>query len=193
MLALDVRQLQRNRLLKPGASFNWGWTRNGQSRASINIQVEANQVMLRYRQRQHGDHWQDMAYPVLLDWTPCHYGGQRAWWLCPAVGCGRRVALLFGGTVFACRHCHELTYQSQRETADMRAIRRADKLRDRMDWTPGILTPPGGKPKGMHWQTFERLRAAHDQQALQGMSGMMERIDRQQQRVDDFERKMRRR
>ena len=40
--------------------------------------------------------------------------------------------------------------------------RRADKLRERLKWEDGVLNASGGKPKGMHWRTFERLRARHD-------------------------------
>jgi hypothetical protein len=34
---------------------------------------------------------------VRLKWTPCHYGGSRAWLLCPIANCGRRVAILYAG------------------------------------------------------------------------------------------------
>lgn len=47
-------------------------------------------------------------------------------------------------------------------TPDDRASRQADKLRDLLGWEAGILNGNGGKPKGMHWQTFERLDARHD-------------------------------
>jgi hypothetical protein len=48
-----------------------------------------------------------MEYPVRLEWTGCNLGGRRAWFLCPAQGYGRRVAILFRGSIFACRHCHK--------------------------------------------------------------------------------------
>jgi hypothetical protein len=43
----------------------------------------------------------DYEYAVLLEWTRCHYGGERAWFRCPVIGCGRRVAILYGGAIFA--------------------------------------------------------------------------------------------
>ena len=39
---------------------------------------------------------------------------------------------------------------------------KADKIRRRLGWPAGIANPTGGKPKGMHWKTFDRLRLQHD-------------------------------
>jgi hypothetical protein len=73
------------------------------------------------------------------------------------------VALLYlGDKYFACRHCYQLAYESQREPDYDRHTRRADKIRKRLEWEPGILNGDGGKPKGMHWRTFERLAAEHE-------------------------------
>jgi hypothetical protein len=90
------------------------------------------------------------------------WGGRRPWFLCPQDGCGRRVAILYGGTVFACRHCHKLVYVSQRQTNGDQLLRRTDKFQRRLGWDVGILSRPGGKPKGMHWRTFKRLEAEHE-------------------------------
>ncbi|MDP2828818.1 MAG: hypothetical protein Q8O37_09440 [Sulfuricellaceae bacterium] len=64
--------------------------------------------------------------------------------------------------IFACRHCYQLAYASQRENTDDRATRRADKIRDRLKWEPGILSGHGIKPKGMYWRTYQRLTIKHD-------------------------------
>jgi hypothetical protein len=130
-------------------------------------------VTLDYRARDRSGEWQTMNYPVRLSWTPCTYGGQRAWWLCPAAGCGRRVAVLYGGKVYACRHCHQLAYRTQREQAHDRAGTKADKLRNRLQWEAGILNGNGIKPKGMHLRTFERLQGLHDALVNQTMAGIM--------------------
>ncbi len=42
---------------------------------------------------------------------------------------------------------------------------RADTIRKRLGWGAGILNGNGGKPKGMHWATFERLQAVADGKA----------------------------
>ena len=161
-LALDIRRLNKAGVLKPGKSFGWSWLRNGEKIGSINISVSRDKVDLNYRSRSQGEDWDSLNYPVYLSWTECNYGGQRPWFLCPARGCGRRVAVLFGGKVYACRHCYQLAYPSQRENVCDRSSRRADKIRDRLGWEQGILNSTGGRPKGMHWKTYFRLRHEYD-------------------------------
>ncbi len=162
--SLDVRKLQRDGLLNNGSSFGWSWTRNGEKIASIQLKVGDNRVTLDYRHQRNSSEWKNQNYPVLLEWTPCNYGGLRAWFKCPASGCDRRVAKLHIGSagIFACRHCYQLAYASQRENADDRATRQAGKIRNRLGWEPGILNGHGEKPKGMHWQTYHRLVFEHD-------------------------------
>jgi hypothetical protein len=176
MQALDIRKLQRDVLLTPGKSWSTSWLRNGVTVASIQMRTEVDRVILNYRSRSNGGEWQTMEYPVRLELTGCNLGGQRAWFICPAQGCGRRVAILFGGSIFACRHCHKLAYECQRETEDDRALRRADTIRRRLGWKVGIANPKGDKPKGMHWRTFERLKAEHDAFANASWSGLAERL-----------------
>lgn len=90
--ALDVRRLQRDGLLAAGQAFGWNWLRNDETVASIQVRTEADRIILSYRHRTGGGEWQSEEYPVWLDWTPCTYGGRRAWFICPARGCGKREA-----------------------------------------------------------------------------------------------------
>lgn len=182
--ALDVRRWQRDGFLTPGRAFGWIWTRNGETTASIQVQTELDKVILSYRHRSGGGEWKDEHYSVRLEWSSCTYGGQRAWFLCPAAGCGRRVALIYGGGIFACRHCHRLAYPCQRETADDRAARRADSIRRRLGWAVGIFNPSGGKPKGMRWRTFQRLSAEHDTFVKESLAGMARRLGIMKERLD---------
>ncbi|MBA3594260.1 MAG: hypothetical protein H0W47_10755 [Polaromonas sp.] len=79
------------------------------------------------------------------------------------LGRGMRVAVLYGpGKYFACRRCCGLGYASQKEGVGDRSSRQADKLRKRLGWEAGILNGDGGKPKGLHWATYQRLKAEHD-------------------------------
>lgn len=93
-----------------------------------------------------------------LDWTPCYFGGHRPWFLCPR--CDRRAGRLFlWGSELGCRQCFGLPYECQREGAFYRAIRREQKIRLRLGGGPSVGDPIPWKPKGMHWQTYERLTA----------------------------------
>jgi len=161
--SLDVRYLQRNGLLSAGRSSILNWTRNGKNEASIQVRMDADRVILDYRHQCNGSEWKSQNYPIRIEWTPCYYGGARAWFLCPANGCGKRVAKLYiNGAIFACRHCYKLAYACQRETYDDRAARRADTIRRRLGWDVGILNLNGGRPKGMHYRTYLRLTIKHD-------------------------------
>jgi hypothetical protein len=72
-------------------------------------------ITLTYRHKRYGQEWEDVRQDVPLDWTPCHFGGERPWFICG--NCGRRVAVIYGaGKYFACRHCYDLTYRSCQES-----------------------------------------------------------------------------
>ncbi len=176
---LDVRKITRAGLLSAGNRLNWKWLCNDEVTATVGLRVEPGHVVLDYRNRSdhnNGGEWESMSYAVLLDWTICGFGGQRAWWLCPAVDCGRRVAILYGGRVFACRQCNRLAYRSQREADDDRAARRADTIRSRLGWHPGVLSENGFKPKGMHWQTYWRLYGQHNAHVNEALAGIAARL-----------------
>ena len=183
MWALDVRRLHRQGLLSPSQSYVWKWSRDGEEFSSVRISIETDRLILNYRSRSSAGEWQLMEHAVALQWTPCHLGGRRVWFQCPTNGCRRRVAILFGGSIFACRHCHELAYQCQREAQDDRSMRRADKIRQRLGWALGIGNPEGGKPRGMHWRTFKRLKAAHNAFSNASWVGTLEKLERVNRRL----------
>jgi hypothetical protein len=157
-IPLDIRKLARSGLLVSGRSFSWQWTVNDCKVAAITIRVSEQAVQLCYQKRGTGeviDQW------VQLQSTPCRFGAIRQWFTCPS--CSRRVAVLYGpGKYFACRSCYGLGYASQKEGLGDRSSRQADKIRKRLKWQAGILNGEGGKPKGLHWVTYWRLKAEHD-------------------------------
>ena len=182
---LDVRELHRAGVLVPGWRGGWRWMRRGETRAEINIEVHELAMVLRYSATTNGER-KSYDYAVGLVRTKCTFGGARPWMLCPC--CGRRVAVLFGGAMFACRRCRKLAYESQRESAGDRAIRRADAIRDRLGWQAGILNPDGWKPRGMHWRTFWRLKAEHDRLRGEGMEGIARQLGIVERRLDGIRR-----
>jgi hypothetical protein len=142
---LDIRVLRGKGYLQPRGWITLTWSRNGEESGSIGIRAEFDRVVLRYRHGQEGD-WKDEEYSVFLDYTRCNYGGERSWFRCPARVCSRRVAVLYGGSIFACRHCYQLAYDSQREQAYSRALSRAQAIRVKLGGSPAGDFPD--KPKG---------------------------------------------
>jgi hypothetical protein len=49
---------------------------------------------------------------------------------------------------------------------------------------PGLGNPEGGKPKGMHWRTFQRQRAEYHAYANASWAGMAERLVLVNRRLD---------
>ena len=103
----------------------------------------------------------EREWPVLIATTPLHYGGHRRWLCCLECG-SRRQGLYINGERLACRQCLGLRYESQHENRRKREFRATDKLRVGLGWKPGIAIPAGLKPKGMHWNTYWRLRVQVD-------------------------------
>ncbi len=93
------------------------------SRDSVGIEVSifGNDKYLRIYYTQtdnHSGEQEDFDYKIPLTTTPCRYGGERYWFICPwhkdGVYCGKRVGTLYkDGDYFACRHCYNLTYNSR--------------------------------------------------------------------------------
>lgn len=158
-MPLDIRKITRKGLLREGWSFSWQWLVNDKPVAGINLRVDFQKcVVLSWRMRSSGE---VVEQRVQTHATPCHLGGHRHWFTCPR--CFKRVAVLYApGEHFACRKCGGLGYATQKQGAGDRASTRADKLRRRLGWEPGILNGDGGKPKGMHWKKYQRLKRRHD-------------------------------
>jgi len=92
-------------------------------------------------------------WPVALTFTAMHFGGQRRWMLCPRCE-GRKQTLFISRDALACRACLDLRYESQNENMRGRSLRRIEKIRRRLGWQPGVLSPSGVKPARMHWKTY---------------------------------------
>ena len=58
-------------------------------------------------------------FRVQLAWTMPHFGGRRAYFLCPE--CRARVESLYAAPYLACRSSHHLAYQSENSNALVRS------------------------------------------------------------------------
>jgi len=158
---IDIRLLQKWGRL-PSRQFcgtHWGslsWSRGEEPAGSSNYEIGRNNLVLRFRYLRASEPWRQVTETVLFDRTRCNYGGERLWFLCP--DCGRRIAVLYlGGPRFLCRHCYHLPYASQHESYSDRMMRKARKIRERLGASNNLFEPVWDKPKGMHWNTFERM------------------------------------
>jgi hypothetical protein len=151
---VDIRYMKKHNLLKAGHSGTLSWKRGDEDSGYIGYRVEENRLILDYRFREHGGEWQPIKESVWFDRTPCNYGGERLWFLCPH--CSKRVAVLYGvGARFLCRHCYDIHYSSQMKGKLDQLIEQKHKLGYR------IFEDYDGygwrKKKGMHQKTFDRL------------------------------------
>jgi hypothetical protein len=156
MLKLDIRKLHKDGLLKQGLYYTSDWSRNGNPIGSISIKTEYDRICLIYRNRSgNAIEWENIETFVNITWTKCNYGGYRPWFLCPK--CYRRVAILYGGKYFLCRHCHNLAYESQKASKEARPLDsylcRIEKIKKRLkssDYFPK-------RPKYMHKKNYSKL------------------------------------
>jgi hypothetical protein len=159
LLKLDVRHLAKQGVLKKGMRAQLEWLLSAGT-ACMETCSHGDLVFLRMIQ------WADenvdqSAYQVPIESTSCHLGGERVWFRCPNRYCGRRVAILYGGKTFVCRHCWKANYRCQRETSNDRLFRKIYKLRAKMGWTGGCGFGAGRKPKNMSNNKYVRLCAVH--------------------------------
>ncbi len=158
-LQIDIRKLSRDGLLQQGAESK---LRDRNSRYELRLVSEQGRMRFQHEISMLAGFRRLTDDVVSIDWTECHYGGARPWFLCP--GCGKRVAILYGlriecdgsklpirNRTLKCRQCHDLAYPSQHEEWDQRMRRRANKT-----WAR-IGGRCGRKPKRIYWRTYNRL------------------------------------
>ncbi len=99
-------------------------------------------------------------------------------------GCGRRVVVLYEpGRYFLCRCCYDLRYESQREDRTHRALRRAQKIRERLGGSANMTEPFPEKPKGMHRKTYGRLWLEHHEAEMEQLIGARKWLDKLEKKV----------
>lgn len=153
-LHLDIAAFARSVDLTKFRAGSWQWKFSSGSEASITyiVSPERQGVNLQYTT---GDKHYDYLVSVVT--TQPNYGGARYWWLCPS--CNKRVRILYGGKIFACRKCHNLTYETTQTGGDrMTTIdNRLYNIRRKLGAKGGIHDQLPERPKGMHDKTYSRL------------------------------------
>lgn len=154
---LDIRALNKDGLLcTVGSVGSITWSYHGEISGSVGFRVLKNSLVLIYRNRNAHGKWQNMYEPIKLDRTPCNFGGNRYWFLCP--GCNKRIAVLYGsGPRFLCQPCSGVVYASKNESYIDRMMRKARKIRLRLGGTDDLSLPIPDKPKFMHRDTYQRM------------------------------------
>ena len=157
-LKVDIRYWKREGLLVNGKQFvQEGFTDN-LAFASMRVAVGTENVTLNYQANDI-----PQQHTILIEHTPGTFGGLRGWLRCPSEGCNRRIAMLYIGEGIGCIHCLKLSYESQREPAFSRRLRRARKIRTKLGADDNLLSAITERPKRMHRKTYQRLVAAHDE------------------------------
>lgn len=148
-LELDILDLQRKGFLElaAGVLSQIQWTNNGQPCSSVEYMLAKQGALpvsmrLQYTATNSTTNGDPRAcdYWVSITSTPCNYGGVRFWFICPGwkngVACRRPRRKLYlspSGHVFACRVCHELTYESRQKSGSLfyELIERPMKIHDK--------------------------------------------------------------
>jgi hypothetical protein len=147
-MRLDIRTVAKRGQLAAG-TFIWRWSLSatGEEVGSVTVNSTGREMVLSYSQS-----GRPFTERLLVERTPCTFGGSRPWFRCPR--CTRRVAVLYLRSArFVCRRCGGVGYASQSDDAVGRAWRRQSRLEARLgeNWQ---------RPKGMHHRTHERLLEA---------------------------------
>jgi hypothetical protein len=92
---------------------------------------------------------------IPLEYSPCHFGGRRPWFICPS--CRKRKTVLYCARYFRCATCLNLTYSSLHERKSERPLNRLLRRRWKLGGDRALSEPFPEKPKGMRWEKYFKL------------------------------------
>jgi len=172
--SVDLAWLKKHGCLKTGCSGSLNWSRGGNQTGNIQYVVERSGLRLIYRTRPHGrEEWSDINELVPFVSTATNFSGRRVWFEC--LSCQKRCRILYGGSLFRCRRCYDLKYETQYEPPFARAATKALNIRKRLGARGGIDDPFPEKPKGMHWKTYERHQSEYYALCNSWAAGLMQK------------------
>lgn len=115
-IKLSIFVLRKGGALKHLFTSTYTWKNQSSAQFLVSIVGKSGCIELCYTFKP----YLNFYFKVKLTKTSCHLGNYRWWFRCPNERgnriCNERVAMLYlppGKEVFACRHCHNLTYESR--------------------------------------------------------------------------------
>ncbi|MFU0841007.1 MAG: hypothetical protein ACFWTZ_00045 [Burkholderia sp.] len=165
---LGIRNVKRGwRGLSSGRRETFRWTRKGKPYGAADVFVKDGTLHISYLWSKPGNEdWNLTDCAVAIDKQPCHFGGERWWFICPR--CGRRTSVLFISEKVGCRCCMGLTYRSAKADRIERFSIHMNRIKRRL----------GGeelqRPKGMHACTYDRLMCEYRTAARQQTDAKLE-------------------
>ena len=117
----------------------------------VKAEAQSNSLKITYRRRK------EHSYRIPVDRLPCNYGGFRCYFRC--LVCNKRARLLYFAehSLFLCRKCLNLSYDSQRLRPTKRYEYASDKLKAFIKQEGGDLDQHK-KPPRMRHAIYEKLK-----------------------------------
>lgn len=148
------------------------WTRNGHDMGSIEMYTQFVGDEVTGFELSYTSGGEAVNYIVSVIWTPCHYGGQRPWFICPNKSCNRRAAKLYGGKYFLCRKCQGFWYDSQYDPQGHSACK-THEIEEKM-YKKGVHASTRAKLRKEYFRHWARV-SAHITYLQQNLEKRIER------------------
>lgn len=144
-LCSDLQQIDSHKLYKDNII-------SGFTVKPFDIKAKPNQdsITITYRNRKNS------SYTIAVDKLPCNYGGFRYFFKCPLCSSRMRILYFAAQSVFLCRQCLNLSYESQCLRPSMRYRYKSKKIEDLIKSKGGDLYSK--KPLYMHKNKYQKLK-----------------------------------
>lgn len=126
---LDVHEFYQEGYLDEDYAGNRGrstWSQNGEEVATIGWErtttIDDRPALRLFYTFDPDGVGEEVKTLVPLEFTECHFGGERPWFRCPASACRDRVGKLYkppSRLRFLCRECHDLIYESHQRQGEL--------------------------------------------------------------------------
>ncbi len=117
-IRLNINRLVRDRLLVLDAHksgiLRWIRQSDGRELASCRFSFDTTHELMTVKLHYTYNGSEEISPTIRLTTIPMHFGGRRLYFICPR--CGRRTWYLYLRRLVRCRKCHNLTYQSCRDS-----------------------------------------------------------------------------